>query len=81
MANMPNLSPMSEIRQTIREGEAFQADVLDERLGEAIALLQKPPRHRLPGVVPLMAGCAFIGAVTLLAYVYTQNPDDQRYGG
>lgn len=47
---------------------------LDERLDAAQDLLQSPARNRLPGVVPLLAGCAFIGAATLLAYVFTQSP-------
>ena len=47
---------------------------LDERLDAAQDLLRSPARNRLPGVVPLLAGCAFIGAATLLAYVYTQSP-------
>jgi hypothetical protein len=47
---------------------------LDERLDAAQDLLQSPARNRLPGVVPLLAGCAFISAATLLAYVFTQSP-------
>ena len=47
---------------------------LDERLDAAQDLLCAPARNRLPGVVPLLAGCAFIGAATLLAYVFTQSP-------
>jgi hypothetical protein len=46
---------------------------VDERLGEALSLLQKSRRAR-PGYVPLLAGCAFIGAATFLAYVVTKSP-------
>ncbi|HTN40362.1 MAG TPA: hypothetical protein VLZ84_04370, partial [Asticcacaulis sp.] len=47
--------------------------IRDERLGAALGLLQKP-RNGRPGYVPLLAGCAFIGAVTFLAYVVTKAP-------
>ncbi|MFT4077232.1 MAG: hypothetical protein QM647_17020 [Asticcacaulis sp.] len=60
--------------KTIRDEDTAGGDRQDERLDAAFDLLQTPPRVRLPGVVPLLAGCAFIGAATLLAYVYTKNP-------
>ncbi|MGN6210641.1 hypothetical protein [Asticcacaulis sp.] len=62
--------------ETIRDiAETVQPDGrLDERLDTAQDLLRAPARNRLPGVVPLLAGCAFIGAATLLAYVFTQSP-------
>ncbi len=47
--------------------------IRDERLGVALNLLQKPRRTR-PGYMPLLAGCAFIGAATFLAYVVTKSP-------
>jgi len=47
--------------------------IRDERLGTAIALLHRP-RNGRPGHVPLLAGCALIGAVTFLAYVVTKPP-------
>ena len=47
--------------------------IRDERLGVALGLLQKP-RNGRPGYVPLLAGCAFIGAVTFLTYVVTKPP-------
>jgi hypothetical protein len=47
--------------------------IRDERLGTALGLLQKP-RNGRPGYVPLLAGCAFIGAVTFLAYIVTKAP-------
>jgi len=47
--------------------------IRDERLGTALGLLQKP-RNGRPGYVPLLAGCALIGAVTFLAYVVTKPP-------
>jgi hypothetical protein len=58
--------------ETIRDDG--QAGV-DERLGTAMTLLQKP-RNGRPGYVPLLAACAFIGAATFLAYIVTktQNP-------
>ena len=45
--------------------------IRDERLGTALGLLQKP-RNGRPGYVPLLAGCALIGAATFLAYVVTK---------
>jgi hypothetical protein len=47
--------------------------IRDERLGTAIALLHRP-RNGRPGHVPLLAGCALIGAVTFLAYIITKPP-------
>jgi hypothetical protein len=47
--------------------------IRDGRLGTAMALLQRP-RNGRPGYVPLLAGCAFIGAVTFLAYIVTKPP-------
>ncbi len=47
--------------------------IRDERLGTALNLLQRPKTAR-PGYVPLLAGCAFIGAATFLAYVMTKAP-------
>jgi hypothetical protein len=53
--------------------DEFQETIRDERLGTALNLLQKPKAGR-PGYVPLLAGCAFIGAATFLAYVVTKSP-------
>jgi hypothetical protein len=66
--------PKLRVMETIRDNEGLGADMRDGRLGAALSLLQKPSRHRTPGVVPLLAGCAFIGAATLLAYVTTKEP-------
>ena len=64
------------LMETIRDISAMVQPEgrLDERLDAAQDLLQSPARNRLPGVVPLLAGCAFIGAATLLGYVFTQSP-------
>ena len=64
------------LMETIRDIAAMvqKEGRLDERLDAAQDLLQSPARNRLPGIVPLLAGCAFIGAATLLAYVFTQSP-------
>ena len=64
------------LMETIRDISAMVQPEgrLDERLDAAQDLLRSPHRNRLPGVVPLLAGCAFIGAATLLAYVFTQSP-------
>ena len=56
--------------ETIRDSGVA---ICDERLGEALTLLQKP-RNARPGYVPLLAACAFIGASTFLAYVATKSP-------
>ncbi len=53
--------------------ETIRQPRVDERLGEALSLLQKS-RNGQPGYLPLLAGCAFIGAATFLAYVVTKNP-------
>ncbi len=60
--------------ETIRDdGQAGVEEARDERLGEALNLLQKP-RNGRPGYLPLLAGCAFIGAATFLAYIVTKSP-------
>ena len=46
--------------------------IRDERLGIALTLLQRSKTTR-PGYMPLLAGCAFIGAATFLAYVVTKS--------
>ena len=55
--------PKLRVMETIR----------DERLGVALTLLQRS-KPMQPGYMPLLAGCAFIGAAILLAYVFTQSP-------
>ena len=55
--------PKLRVMETIR----------DERLGTALTLLQRSKSTR-PGYMPLLAGCAFIGAATFLAYVVTKSP-------
>ena len=55
--------PKLRVMETIR----------DERLGIALTLLQRSKATR-PGYMPLLAGCAFIGAATFLAYVVTKSP-------
>ncbi|MCR6661108.1 MAG: hypothetical protein NVV72_17945 [Asticcacaulis sp.] len=73
MLKLPLMETIRDIAETVPL-EGRPEGRLDERLDAAQGLLRSPSRYRLPGVLSLLAGCAFIGAATLLAYVYTKSP-------